>query len=124
MLVGEPPFADENPLNVYQRILNSTSSLKFPNWFDRNAKCLIKQLLTPDLTKRCGCSKTGVKDIKEQKWFAEMDWHKLLRKELEAPIKPKVKSMHDTSNFDQYPDSIEEAATPCYGGGIDPFKDF
>ena len=123
MLVGEPPFADDNPMGIYQQILSSKSSLKFPNDYDRNAKSLTKKFITPDLTKRYGCLKSGINDIKEHKWFSEMDWSKLMKKELTAPIKPTVKNMQDTSNFDEYPDSIEEAAIPSFGN-VDPYKDF
>ena len=41
--------------------------LSFPRYFDRNAKNLIKKLLTADLTKRFGCLKAGADDIKTHK---------------------------------------------------------
>jgi hypothetical protein len=42
--------------------------LAFPRFVDRNAKNLIKKLLTADLTKRYGCLKGGADDIKKHKW--------------------------------------------------------
>ena len=51
--------------------------IKFPKDFDKDAKSLIKHLLDPDVTKRYGCLKDGVNDIKNHRWFKNMDWHKL-----------------------------------------------
>ena len=52
MLAGYPPFYDEDPLGIYQKILEG--KIKFPWHFDRHSKDLIKKLLTADLTKRLG----------------------------------------------------------------------
>jgi protein kinase X len=52
MLAGYPPFYDEDPLGIYQHILEG--KIKFPWHFDRHSKDLIKRLLTADLTKRLG----------------------------------------------------------------------
>lgn len=60
-------------------------------FFARNAKLLVKRLLTPDLTKRYGNLKNGVADIKEHKWFAGFDWNALLKKSLPPPYKPVFK---------------------------------
>ena len=40
-----------------------------------------------------------------------------------APIIPLIKDDTDTSNFDPYPDSIEEAPAPAFSGK-DPFAEF
>jgi hypothetical protein len=42
-------------------------NMTFPRWIDRNAKSLIKHLLTADITKRYGCMKGGADDVKEHK---------------------------------------------------------
>ena len=52
MLAGYAPFYDEDPLGIYQKILEG--KLKFPWHFDRHSKDLIKKLLTADLSKRLG----------------------------------------------------------------------
>ena len=105
MLVGIDPFSDEEPMAVYQNILKG--KLKFPSNFDKDAKSLVKHLLTADLGKRYGNLKNGVIDIKEHRWFNNFDWKKLVEKSLNAPYIPKIKSEGDTSNFSQYPDSPE-----------------
>jgi hypothetical protein len=47
----------------------------------------------------------------------------LYGKTLPAPIVPAVAGATDTSNFDPYPESKEEAALPTYSGK-DPFEGF
>jgi serine/threonine protein kinase len=86
--------------------------LKFPWHFDRNAKDLIKRLLQPDTTKRYGCLKNGAEDIKQHKWFKDIDWTMLEKLEYQAPIQPNVTSDNDVSNFDRYPDSMEMPPIP------------
>ena len=106
MLAGQPPFVDDDPMGIYQQIL--AGKLSFPRYFDRNAKGLIKKLLTADLTKRYGCLKGGAEDIKKHKWFAGLDWQALFNRQATAPIIPRVSGATDTSNFDPYPDSVEQ----------------
>lgn len=105
MLAGQPPFVDDDPMGIYQQIL--AGKISFPRFFERNAKSLIKKLLTADLTKRFGCLKNGSEDIKKHKWFTGFDFTELLERKKVAPLVPDVKSESDTSNFDPYPDSTE-----------------
>jgi len=44
MIVGQPPFCDEEPMGIYQKIL--AGKIYFPKYFDRNAKALVKKLVT------------------------------------------------------------------------------
>eukprot|EP00606_Chrysophyceae_sp_TOSAG23-5_P001411 GSChrysophyteH2.ASY1.ANO1.194.1 assembled CDS len=106
MMAGQPPFVDDDPMGIYQQIL--AGKVTFPRHFDRNAKSLIKKLL----------------DIKKHKWFQGFEWEALVKKELSAPIVPTVSGEADTSNFDPYPDSLEEAPMPVLGQGKDPFLEF
>ena len=121
MLCGEPPFVDDDPMGIYQKILSK--KLSFPRNYDKNAKSLTKKLLAHDLTKRYGCLKGGAKDIRDSKFFNCIDWHKLLQRKLDSPIIPEISGETDTSNFDFYPDSSEEAGTPMFENN-DPFEFF
>lgn len=100
MLAGYPPFYDEDPMGTYQKILSG--KLQFPGHFSRNAKDLVRRLLQADLTKRIGCLKGGIKDIKTHAWFGNLDWDAVLRKKETPPIRPKVLGPDDASNFDDY----------------------
>jgi len=122
MLSGEPPFVDEDPMGIYQQILSG--KIVFPRGFDKAAKSLIKKLLTADLTKRFGCLKAGAGDIKKSKWFGGMCFDRLLKKEIEAPITPEISGANDTSNFDHYSDSEDEAEVPNFDDDDDPFDEF
>ncbi len=57
----------------------------------RDAKSLIRHLLTIDVTKRYGCMKSGVKDIIDHRFFRDFDWRGLLYMNLDAPYTPKIK---------------------------------
>jgi len=120
MIVGQPPFCDEDPMGIYQKILSG--KIVFPKLFDKNAKGLVKKLLTADLGKRYGNLKNGVDDIKTHKWFKDLNWEDLLEKKITAPFKPNVKSESDTSNFDDYPDSDEQP--PVVNAAQDPFANW
>ena len=54
----------------------------------RNAKSLVKHLLVADVTKRYGCLKNGANDIKNHRWFKNLDWYKLSQKKIPAPYIP------------------------------------
>jgi len=108
MLAGYPPFYDENPFGIYQKVL--AGRIEFPRHFDAKAKDLIKRLLTHDRAKRFGCLKNGAEDIKKHKWYKTMEWEALLSRQLPPPFVPAVRSPDDTSMFDQYPESTEASA--------------
>lgn len=110
MLAGYPPFYDENPFGIYQKIL--AGKIDFPRHFDTKAKDLIKKLLTADRTKRLGCLKNGAEDIKRHKWFSKLKWDDCFAMLLPPLYIPDVAGCNDTSNFDPYPDSVEDMPAP------------
>jgi len=114
MMVGQPPFVDDDPMGIYQQILNG--KLNFPRFIERSAKSLIKKMLVADLTKRYGCLKGGAADIKKHKFFQGLIFDDMLSKQLAAPVLPLVKDEYDTSNYDAYPDSVEQPPIPVYAG--------
>lgn len=123
MMVGQPPFVDEDPMGIYQQIL--VGNIRFPRFFDRNARSLVKKFLVADLTKRYGCLKGGADYVKRHKWFQEFDFASVAARKATPPIIPVVSSEADTSNFDAYPDSLEDPPLPNFGmGGRDPFSQF
>ncbi|CAM9730298.1 unnamed protein product [Phaeothamnion confervicola] len=121
MLVGQPPFVDDDPLKVYQQVL--AGKLGFPRFIDKSAKSLIKKVLVADLTKRYGCLKGGAEDIKQHKWFSGFEFEKLVARQLPTPIVPAVTGAADTSQFDPYPESAEPPPIPTFSGE-DPFLEF
>eukprot|EP00736_Rhodelphis_marinus_P011886 Rmarinus@m.7649 len=110
MLAGYPPFYDENPFGIYQKILGC--KIEFPRHFDVQAKDLIKKLLTPDRSKRIGNLKGGAEDVIKHKWFRNFEWENLKRRTMAPPIKPYIQAADDTRNFDQYPESDDDGPAP------------
>lgn len=117
MLVGIDPFSDDDPMKTYQKILKG--KINFPKTIDKDAKSLIKHLLTQDTSKRFGCLKNGVKDILNHRFFDGFDWKNFVYLTLTPPYIPDVKSEDDTSNFEKYPESDLES--PAVDKKNDPF---
>jgi protein kinase A len=118
MMVGCPPFYDEDQVKLYEKIL--AGHPRFPNFFDPLAKDLVKRLLTQDLSKRYGNLRGGVSDIKNHKWFFDMEWNRLEKRQVLPPIIPMVNGDGDMSNYDVYPETAE-----IYGNNFeqDPYHD-
>jgi serine/threonine protein kinase len=109
MLAGYPPFYDESPFGIYQKIL--AGRVEYPRHIDPKAKDCIKKLLAQDRTKRLGCIKGGAVSVKNHKWFAKLDWNAAFQCAIEPPFKPEIAGDADTTHFDDYPDS-EETVNP------------
>jgi len=112
MLVGYPPFYDDNPFGIYEKIL--AVKVHFPGNLDSNAKDLIKKLLVIDKTKRFGCMKNGASDVKEHKFYHGLNWNDLYHKRLPAPYVPPVKTDGDTSNFGEFDENTVGNLPPQY----------
>ena len=111
MICGVDPFADDDPMKVYEKILEG--NIKFSSHFDDKSKSLIKHLLEPDLSRRYGNLKNGVNDIKNHMFFKSLNWDKLLRQEIEAPFIPKIKGDNELKYYNVYPE---------YDDGAEPLK--
>jgi len=122
MLAGYPPFYDENPFGIYQKVL--AGRIDFPRHLDVKAKDLIKRLLTHDRAKRFGCLKNGAEDIQKHKWYKGMDWDALVDRRIPPSFVPSVKAPDDTSMFDRYPESTEGSAPAISAKDQELFDDF
>lgn len=103
MLAGYPPFFDDNPFGIYEKILGGR--VEWPRHLEATAKDLVKKLLTQDRTKRLGNMKNGAEDVKRHRFFKNTDWDEVYHKKLKPPIVPKVSYEGDTRNFDDYPEN-------------------
>lgn len=115
MLAGYPPFCDTDAMGTYQRILKGV--VTFPFHVSPAAKDLIRKLLQADLSKRYGCLAGGAQDIKGHQWFRSVNFSALLSRKIPAPIRPVVKSVDDTSNFEDYGDLPPLVPTPTSSNG-------
>lgn len=119
MRTGYAPFYDQNQMEMYKKIVEG--KIVFPKHFEPSEITLISGFLKGDLTRRLGNMKGGVEEIKEQKYFADVDFELMFAKAVPSPYVPKVTSAGDASNFDKYP---EEEILWCDDPNFtDPFAD-
>ena len=89
-------------MDVYKRILDG--HVAFPHHFSKGLQDLCKRLLQPQPFLRLGNLNNGPEGIRNHRWFERFDWDKLLKRELEPPLKPVVKGKLDASNFEEVPE--------------------
>ncbi len=104
MLVGYPPFFDDVPFKIYEKILSG--KIEFPRFMDASAKDLIRKLLALDKTKRLGNLKNGSLDVKRHKWFKGVDWNDLFNKVIPSPIPVKISFEGDSRYYENYPEPV------------------
>ena len=119
MIAGIDPFNDEDTMAIYQKILKG--KIKFPSSFPSNAKSLVKHILTQDLSKRYGNLKGGVDDIKNHRFFKELDWSALIKYKIKPLYVPKISGKGDCNNFAGYDDEEQDGDVPSIKPSEDPF---
>ncbi|PAA92325.1 hypothetical protein BOX15_Mlig000437g4, partial [Macrostomum lignano] len=124
MLVGSPPFYDDNPANIYQKILPGKFDFPRESNIDPLAKDLIRRLLTVDQTKRLGNMKNGVEDIRSHRWFKSINWPDVELRQLKPPIVPQVSHAGDTRCYDMYDEQDWKKVPVASPTGQEHFKDF
>ena len=76
MLIGFPPYIDDNPFGIYEKIL--AGRLEFPYipglTISHAAEGFICGLLANDRTQRLGNLKGGAMDVKRHIFFRSTDW--------------------------------------------------
>lgn len=115
MLVGYPPFCSDSPQETYRKVMAWKETLVFPPecTISSEADSLIRQLCS-EADRRIG--RNGADELKAHPFLASVDWENIRTQR--APIDPKVKSIDDTSNFDDFSE-----ADPSWSGPRDPDKD-
>jgi serine/threonine protein kinase len=107
MLCGYPPFYDEEPSRVTQKIVRHRDFLDFPRGRDAissNAMRLIQGLLTdPE-------ERLTFEQIIAHPFFSGIDWS-LIRSQ-PAPFSIKLKSATDTSYFEEIPEHPPQTLAP------------
>jgi CRP-like cAMP-binding protein len=106
MLASFPPFFDDEPMMTYRKIIQG--KFKFPRYLSAQSKDLISKFLKPKATKRLGLIKGGADLVRQHPWFKEFDWTSLNEGTMKAPIRPKVRSTQDLSNFDHFQEKEED----------------
>lgn len=112
MLMGYPPFCSDNPQDTYRKVMNWRETLIFPpeTPISEEAKETIVRFCC-EADRRMG-SNRGMDELKSVPFFRGVDWEHM--RERPAAIPVEVRSIDDTSNFDEFPDvslEIRECST-------------
>jgi serine/threonine protein kinase len=118
MLVGLPPFYDEDPQKLYAKIL--TTSVSFPRHIEETAQDLISSLLQVNPDSRLGSR--NAEEVTEHLWFDGVDFDMVVRKEIDPPWVPVLKKHGDTSYYPLATAATTDADSAPLG--IDPLADF
>jgi len=117
MLIGQPPFWDQNPMRIYEQIV--AGHIRFPTahpahhgqrhslHIPRAARDFILALCKIDPTQRLGHIAGGSKRVMDHYFFDGIDWDEIYYRRRRGPIIPRVEWVGDAGNFDEYPDPIE-----------------
>jgi len=99
-LYGKRPFQGKNSDELSTAILND--DLKFPMNERISPQCVdcVRLFLERDITKRLGCGPDGLEDIKKHPFFSDIDWEKLIRKEVQPPFVPDSNKVNFDATFE------------------------
>ncbi|XP_068231590.1 serine/threonine-protein kinase tricornered isoform X5 [Palaemon carinicauda] len=123
MLIGYPPFCSENPQETYRKVMSWRETLVFPPEvpISEQARETIMRLCC-ESDRRAG-SHQGIDDLKSMKFFQHVDWEHTRERPSAIPVE--VKSIDDTSNFDEFPEvDIKLPASPPVKEGEAGYKDW
>ena len=100
MLVGVPPFYDENASDdeTFNRILKERP--RFPSFVGANAKDIILNLMHHDVTRRLGCMADGTEGLRIHYWFKGIDWNEVAGQRMDMPFVPKLDGGGDLRHFE------------------------
>ena len=108
LTVGIVPFFSSSKMEMYQKITDAP--LMFASWIDEDCQNLIELLLQRDVGKRLGF-KDDVDEIKEHKWFVDIDWNKVLNKEYDPPFVPEIEEKDDLTDMTCVADKYMQQST-------------
>ncbi|CAK72296.1 unnamed protein product (macronuclear) [Paramecium tetraurelia] len=101
LISGLPPYYSHNTQEIYHSIL--TETIQFPDYvqISNQLKDLIISLLEKDAKERLG-SKEGVIEILSHPWFNDVDFEKIMNRQLPTPYKPEpLKYNFDEEEFNK-----------------------
>ncbi|KAA0196010.1 Serine:threonine protein kinase tricorner [Fasciolopsis buskii] len=100
MLIGYPPFCASTPQETYKKVMNWKDALFFPHEMpiSANSRHLIQSFCcAPD------SRLSSLDEIRRHPFFHNVDWEHI--RERPAAIAVQIRSIDDTSNFDEFPNA-------------------
>ncbi|OJJ57065.1 hypothetical protein ASPSYDRAFT_59473 [Aspergillus sydowii CBS 593.65] len=101
-LVGQPPFWDQNPMRIYEQIVEGR--IRFPQTMSPAAQNIISLLCKTIPAERLGHISGGSARVRSHPFFSDVNWDDLYYRRIKGPIIPRVDHPADTGNFEEYPD--------------------
>ncbi len=83
MMVGRCPFMHEDPYEIFKMIISQ--KIRFPRDFDKRAKSIIRHLTDHDLSKRYGNLRHGSDDVKNHRFFNEINFYSIITMATKPP---------------------------------------
>ena len=99
MINGKSPFYNHN-LDVMMNNIKE-KEIKWPSLMSTNAKDLCLKLMNRNKQKRLGAGKNGIREIKDHRFFEDINWEDLRKKKVNPPFRPKVKGEDCVKNFNK-----------------------
>jgi protein kinase A len=111
MLFGRTPFHRKgiDQKGLLKNIVGGKWSV--PEWnaaVSNEAIDLIAGMLKRRSTERLGCLAGGYRDIKAHPWMKEVNFNKLVKKQIRAPWLPSIEDAFDISNFEEYDNNCSD----------------
>ena len=83
MVTGIPPFYSNDKKVMMKNILKQ--KLRLPRFVSKNARGILKLLLTREPDKRLGSGKFDAQIVKSHPWFKDVNWDDVYNKKLPVP---------------------------------------
>lgn len=106
MIVGYPPFYNENTKKMYDMIMKE--EVLVPVFVSEQAKQIILRLLDKNPDTRLGAGERDWEEIKEMSFFSSVNWYLLENKRVKPPWIPTLYDDTDTSNFSKQFDNEKD----------------
>ncbi|OBT74498.1 AGC/RSK protein kinase [Pseudogymnoascus sp. 05NY08] len=97
LMTGNPPFRGNNKNIIMQNIVHG--KLKLPYHLSSETKDLLTRLLRKEPKKRLGYGPRDIQTIKSHRFFKNIDWAALGRREVSPPIVPFINDPELAENF-------------------------
>ncbi len=118
LLTGSPPFQGQNHAKIQEKIVKQ--KLVMPYFLGPDAKDLLTRLLRTEPSKRLGYNMPkDMTTIKKHRFFRRLDWAKLAKREVEAPIQPLITDPELAENFSN--EFTELALSPVLERSVAPW---
>jgi serine/threonine protein kinase len=89
MTLGYPPFYDNSPIQIYEKIVQGRIS--FPAWLPPDTRDIVQRLCTRDLSSRLGNMRRGGYEVMEHPFFNGINWRELENQVHEVCLSPALR---------------------------------